>query len=234
VLELSRGLRAARVHDDDAATPLGDRVHLVLDPRCAHHAAVRDHRVCAEHEEEVRAREVRDRDEERRAIEEVARGETVRDVLRRRGVEVVRAEAVEEALHPQRVGVGERAGVPHVPADRLAAVPLADRAQAAADVVERLVPADALEALGGAVRRGRAAAHPPQRVGDAVRVVLDLGHRDPLRAGEPARDRVVGVRPQLGDPPVLYGRDEPAERLADPAVGDSLLARHFRRSSPPP
>ena len=146
VLELARGLGPARVDDDDAPAARGDRVHLLLDPRRAHDAAVRDHRVRAEHEQQVGARQVGNRDEERRAVEEVARREAVRDVLRGGRVEVVRAEPVEEALHPERVRVGERAGVAHVPADRLAAVPLADRPQAAADVVERLVPADPLEA----------------------------------------------------------------------------------------
>ena len=37
---------------------------------------------------------------------------------------------------------------------------------------------------------------------------------------------MVGVGPELGQPAVLDRRDHPAERLADPAVGDLLLGGH--------
>ncbi len=74
----------------------------------------------------------------------------------------------------------------------LAAVAVADRPQALADLVERLRPGDALE---------RAVLAAAQRVQDPVGVVLDLGHRDPLRAREARRERMVGVGPDLGQAP---------------------------------
>ena len=134
------------------------------------------------------------------------------------------AEPVEEALDPERVRVAEGAGVAHVPADRLAAVLVADRAEPLADLVERRLPGDALEAPVGAAAL---------RMQDPVGVVLDLGHRDPLRAREAARERVLLVGPELRHPPVLDRRDHPAERLADPAVGDLLLCAQ-RASGPEP
>ena len=67
-----------------------------------------------------------------------------------------------------------------------------------------------------------AARGPPQRVQHAVGVVLDLGHRDPLRAGEPADSGWSGSGRSLSRA-VLDRRDHAAERLADPAVGDALV-----------
>ena len=43
---------------------------------------------------------------------------------------------------------------------------------------------------------------PAERVHDAIGVVLDLGHRDPLRTGEPGRERVLGIGPHLRQRPV--------------------------------
>ena len=71
VLEVLRGLGAARVDDDDAAAALDDVVQLLLDLRRGQHAAVRDERVRTEHQQEARALEVRDREQRRRAVEEV-------------------------------------------------------------------------------------------------------------------------------------------------------------------
>src|SRR3954447_3896805 len=86
-----------------------------------------------------------------------------------------------------------------------------------ADVGHRDVPRDALE---GPV--GPAA----QRMQDAVRVVVDLGHRDPLRARVPARERMVLVRAQAHQAPGVDLGHEAAIGLADPAEGDPLLAPH--------
>ena len=140
VLEHPRGLRAARIDDDHAPAALGDRVQLVLHPRRAHHAAVRDQRVGADHQEEVGAGEVRDRHDVRRPVQERARREAVRNVLAGRRVEVRRAEGVHEALGPERVRVRERRGVAHVVADRVAAVLGHDSLQPRADLVQRPRP----------------------------------------------------------------------------------------------
>ena len=214
VLEGPRRLRAARVDDDDPAAAVADRVQLVLDPRRGHHAAVRDQRVGADDQQEVGAGEVGDRDLERRAVEELAGGEAVGDVLGGGGVVVRGAERVGESLAPERMRVGEGAGVAHVPADRLAAVLGADSLQPRSDLLQRRLPADPLELAVGPA---------PQRMQDPVGVVLDVGHRDPLRAGKPGREGVIVVGPQLGQLPVLDRGDHPAEGLADAAVGDSFL-----------
>ena len=71
-----------------AAASRSDRVQLILDPRCAEDAAVRNERVRADDEQELRALEIGDRDDERRAVEKPARGKAVRDVLRGRRVGV--------------------------------------------------------------------------------------------------------------------------------------------------
>jgi hypothetical protein len=215
VLERPRGLGASRIDDHDPASALGDRVQLVLDPRRAHHAAVRDERVRADHQQHVGPRQVGDRKQERRAVEEGARREPIADVLGAGGVPVRRADGVEKALHPQRVGVRERARVAHVPADRVAAVLVDDPPEPRPDLVQRLVPRHGLQPTAAA----------PQRMEDAVGVVLNVGHRDPLGAREPRRQRVLGVGTDPRHLPVLDRDPQPAQRLADPAVGDPLLAR---------
>ena len=225
VLELARGLRAARIDHHDSPAAIGDRVQLVLDPRSAHHRSVRDERVRADDQQEISSSEVRDRQQERRAVEQRAGGEAVGDVLGGGGVVVRRAEPVEEALDPERVRVAERSRVAHVPADRVAAVLAPDRAEPLADLVERGLPGDALEAAVGSA---------PERMEDPIGVVLDLGHRDPLGAGEALRERVIGVGSELRHLAVVDRGDEAAERLADPAVGDVLGRAHDFPAQPTP
>jgi hypothetical protein len=95
---------------------------------------------------------------------------------------VRRAEGIDEALGPDRVGIGERRRVAHVVADRVAAVLAHDALQSRADLVQRLVPAHSLEL---------ARLVPAERVQDAVGVVVDLGHSDALRARETGGQRVL-------------------------------------------
>ncbi len=195
----------------------GDRVELILDPRRAHHRAVRDQRVRPDDEQQLGPLEVGDRQQERRSVEQRARREPVRDVLGGGRVVVPGAERVEEALDPERVRVAEGARVAHVPADRLSPVLALDGAEPLADLVERGLPVDPL------VAPVRTAA---LRMQDPVGIVLDLGHRDPLRAREPPRQRMLLVGAELRDAAVADGGDHPAERLADPAVGDVLGDAH--------
>ena len=65
VLERAGRLGPARIDDDDPAAALDDRVQRVLDPRCGEDAAVGDEWVGADDQQEVGAREVRDRDDDR-------------------------------------------------------------------------------------------------------------------------------------------------------------------------
>src|SRR5262245_57510087 len=128
------------------------------------------------------------------------------------------AEAVEESLRPERVAVAERAGIAHVPADRVGAALVEDRAQAAGDVAHRLLPRDALELAGPAGAL--------ERVDHAVRAGLHVGHRDALRARIAARERMVAVGAQLLQLAVLDRGDHATQRLANTTERDPLLDRH--------
>jgi hypothetical protein len=130
---------------------------------------------------------------------------------------VRRTERVEESLHPEDVRVRERARVAHVPADRLRPVAVAHPAQPRADVRQGVVPRHALEL---AIRTA------PERVRHAVGVVLHVGHRDPLGARVAARQRMVGVRPQLRHATVLDRGDHPTVGLADTTERDDRLRAH--------
>jgi hypothetical protein len=99
-------------------------------------------------------------------------------------------------------------------------VALEHRAQAPADVAQRLLPRHTLEAFG--------AGPPAHRVHDAVGVILHLGHRDALGAGVAPRQRVLAVGPQARDAAVVHGRDQAAVGFADPAEGDAVV-RHRTR-----
>jgi hypothetical protein len=81
VLELARGLGPARVHDDDAPAAVHDLVQLLADPRRGQNRSVGHHRVRSDHEQESRAVEVRDRDEQRGAVQKRTRREAVVHVL---------------------------------------------------------------------------------------------------------------------------------------------------------
>ena len=111
------------------------------------------------------------------------------------------------------------------PTDSRAALP-EDAAQARRDVAHRLLPGDALELA--------RAAGAPQRVQDAVRVVLHSLHRDALRARVALRERVVAVGAELRQAAVVDRGDHAAERLADAAKGDAFLDRHASPSLPRP
>ena len=225
VLELLRGLRPPRVdHHHPAAAHLQAQ-QLLAHPRRGEHRAVRDQWVGAHHEQEVGAPEVGDGHHQRRAVQQRAGGEPVVHVLRAGAVVVRRADRVEEALGPQRVRVGEGAGVAHVPGDRLLAVLVEDIGQAVGDVGERRLPRDLLE---------RAVALAAQRPEHPVGVVDDLLHRDALGTRVAAGERMVGVGAQLGQLPVLDRGDHPAERLADTAEGDLLLDGHRQGEGNPP
>jgi hypothetical protein len=218
MLVLLGGLGAARIDHDHAPSAIDDRVELLADARSRQHRAVRDERVRADHQQEAGPLQVRDREQQRRAVEERRGREAVVHVLRARGVIVRRAEPVEEALHPEGVAVAEGARVAHVPGDAVRSARVEHALEAAGDVRHRLLPRGALELA--------RAAGALERVEDAVRVVLDPGHRDSLRARITAGERVFGVRAQLRQAAVLDRRDHPAEGFADPAEGDAFLDRH--------
>ena len=111
-----------------------------------HDAAVRDHRVAAQAEEVVGAIDVGDRNRDRRAVQLVRRHDARVGVLRAGAEAVARAERLRERAQHQQRAVVVAGRVAPVEADRVAAVPRADLAEAAGDEIERVVPGDLLEA----------------------------------------------------------------------------------------
>ena len=145
LVRLLRGLRAARVDHHDLATALAHRAQATAHVGRGHDAPVRDHRVAAEAEEVVGAIDVGDRNRDRRAVQLVGGHDARVGVLRARAEAVTGADRLRErAQHQERPVVVPR-GVAPVEADRVAAVPLADLADAASHEVECLVPGDLLE-----------------------------------------------------------------------------------------
>ncbi len=104
----------------------------------------------------------------------------------------------------------------------IAGGPLTDSAQTPADVFQGGGPAHPLEP---------AAAPAAQWVQHPVGVILHLGHCNFLGAGVAARNRMLRIRVQGHQAPVLDGGREAAERLADPAEGHALLGWHWPSSS---
>ena len=95
-----------------------------------------------------------------------------------------------------------------VEADRVTAAPRTDLAEAAGDQIERLVPGDLLEVA------CRVATHRPAQ---PVRVVVDVGNGDALRADVALGEDVVVVAAHGDDAIVLDLELEPAGRLAERA-----------------
>ena len=212
--ELGRGLGLARIDDNDPSTALDDVVHAVLDARRGQEAAMRDNGICAHHHQQVRPHQIRYRHGHGPAVEELACGQPVAGVLRRSGEVVgVPSDPFDEAHGREQVRVAERGRVAHVPAECTGAVAAVDLGQPCRDVGHRLVPGHRLEPVRSA----------PQRGGDAVGIVDDLGERDALLAGEARGQRMVLVGAQRDQTPVVDRRDHAAQRLADPAERRPLL-----------
>ena len=76
-----------------------------------------------------------------------------------------------------------------------------------------------------------ASADPPDRTAQPVGVLVDVLERDRLGADVPARQRVVGVAADVGDPALVEGHHQPADRLAQVAHAESPL--HERSLAPP-
>ncbi len=211
------GFGAARIDHHDPPAAAHDGGQVVFDAGCPHGAAPGHQRVGAEHQQEVGARQVRERQLTVGAVEQVAGDEAAVDVLRSRGVEMPGSDARHEQSRPQRRRVAERRRVADVLPHRGAAVAGEDRRQPLGDVVEGVVPADFLELAVGTA---------PQRRQHPIGVVLDVGEGDAFRARAALGQRVVGVGSQRHQPLVLDCGDQAAHRFADPAVGNPILHRH--------
>ena len=213
VLEGPGGLAAPRVDHDDAAASGHDGREVLLHARGTHPARPRDQRVRTEHQQQVGAPQVGERHLGDRPVEQLAGDVPAVDVLAADGVLVAGAERRHQRARPQRAADVEADRVAEELSDRAATVDVDQCAQPGGDVVERLLPGDLLELP------RRRTGHPAQRVQHPVGVVLDLREGQPLGAGVPPAQRVLVVGPQRDQAAVLDGRDHPAERLADAAVG---------------
>jgi len=177
------GLRPPRV-DDHKAAPAGlQRADAVADAGRGHQAAVRGHRVAAEAQEELRAIYVGDREQEL-VPEQLPRRQHVGQLVERGGrVAVARAQRREQrANHEHRAEVmdGRVAGVE---AHRVATVVALDGEHPRGDVVERLVPPDALPS----------ARAPPERKADPLGIDVDVLERVAFGTDMAAREVVVLV-----------------------------------------
>ena len=159
-----------------------------------------------------------------RAVEVIRGGEARAGVLRAGAEAVARAERAQEtgAQQDRAVVVDDRdCPCRRRPRPRRAA--RADADSRAATSVERLVPADRLEAAVGGPPHGRA---------QAIRVVVHVGDRDALRADVAAREDVVLVAAHRHDAVALDLEREPAGRLAERAAAvDRTARRHGPRIS---
>ena len=178
-----RGLGAAGVDDHEAPAPGAQRPEPPLDPGGGHEAAVRSEGVRAEHEQEVRAVDVGDRQEELVA-EHQEGGEHLGELVHRGGrVAAAAAQALEEELAEEDGAVAVHHRVAEVNRGRAPAVGLLDGGQALGRLGERLVPAHLDPSPRGA----------PLGTAQAVGVLVEVLEGDRLRAEVAAAERVVLV-----------------------------------------
>src|SRR5205809_763848 len=193
------------------------------DVRRGHDACVRDRRVAAEAQEVDGAIDVRYRNRDRRAIQLVGGHNARVGVLRARAEAVAGADRLRERAHREERAVVVAGGVAPVEADRVAAVLLPDLAEAPGHEIEGLVPGDLLEAA------RCVAAHRPAQ---PVRVVVDGGDGDSLRADVTLGEDVILVGAHRQNSIALDLELEPADRLAERAgVKDRVRHRSLRSLS---
>ena len=216
-----RGLGAARIHHDQATATGADCPQPAGDVRHRHEAAVRRERVRAQDEEVVRAVEVRDRNAQR-APEHESCAHLLRHLIHRARAEHVRGtQRLQEHLPLDHRAEVVRVGVAEVHADRVA-VRLDDRAEAALDLGERLVPAHLAPRVTGA----------HLRPAESVRVRFELFDRSALRAQVAPAEHILAVPAHERDLVVLEMELQPAGCFTQRArtVRDSL--RHGARVGP--
>ncbi len=104
-----------------------------------------------------------------------------------------------------------------VAAHGIGAVTVDDDRQTLGDFIQGLIPADRLELAGR---------HLLERLLQPVRITVDVQAVDAFVADEAFRNRVFLVRLQRDQRFVVYGRDQTAGGLADPAEG-SFFRQHL-------
>ena len=199
------GLRPPRIHDDDLAATLAQRLEATGEIGCGAQAAVRLVRVRTEHQDVVRAIDVGHRHGSRRA-EQVSRRDLLGQLVDRGcrkallGTERLQPHAVvDEWRQVVRIRIAD------VCADRPATVTRDHSAQSLVDLDPRLVPRHGDEFT--------VALH--ERCADAVRVLVQLLERASLRTDEALREHVVAVATDARDGVTDDGDLQPARRLAE-------------------
>ncbi len=222
-----RRLRPPRVDDPDLAAPRLDLSQSLPRVRHLQEAPLRDDRIRPDDHQAFHVIEIRERLAEGEAVDLLRDGELVAAVLGRRGVHALRADAVHEALREDRMEKTEARGGPDVHADGVGAVVAPESLHLLADLLERLLPRDALEAVTDALHR----------VLEAIRTPEEPVLLEPLHAREALALHVVRVGTDRGDLPLAVDVDlETAEGFADPAegVGRSKLGHVGSPGSRPP
>ena len=195
----------ARVHHHDLAAALADAAQPAAHVGSGEQAAVRDQRVCAEHEQVVAAVQV--------GHGHAQRWPNMRPAATCFGIwstvlavkTLLRAERAQQhrVVGEEREVVGRR--VPDIRGHGIAAVLLEDRGEPAVDLLEGLVPC----------RLAKLAVAPYQRRGEAVGVLVQLLQPVSLGTDEAGAEDVIAVAADRGHPLAVEGDLEAAGGFAE-------------------
>ena len=195
--------RAARIDHNQCAAS-GQRLEPPRNTGRGHQAAVRGHRVGAEHEEIVGVVDVGDRQQELVPVH-LRAGELMRPLVHGRSTEQVRrAQQAQQRREIRDMPEVVDIGIAQVSRHRRGAMGLLDRGQARTRQRERVVPAD------GAPTRTLA----QHRHVQPVRVGFQIEDRIALRANMPLAEGIGGIAANRGQCAVLELQLQPADRLA--------------------
>jgi hypothetical protein len=219
-----RGAAAARVDHDDLAAALADPPEPAAHVWRGHQAAVRRERVGPQHQQVVGAVHVRHRHREPGAEHQPRRDLLGHLVDGARGVDVLRAERLHQHAPVEHVAEAVRARVADVGGDRVAAVLLEQRHQAAVDLLERLVPG----------RLHELAVAADERRGQAVGVLVERPQARALGADEALREDVGVVAADRLDRVPVEAQLEPAGGLTERArrICGALSHAHVEPTAP--
>ena len=177
------GLGAARIDHDHLAAARLQRLRLAAEVGHRPQAAVRHHRIRAEHHEQIAALDVGHRDRQPVAEHEPGRQLLRHLIERRRRVDVLRAERAAEPRARRATGpILCAAGLPITSATASRPCAREDRRQPALDLGERLVPR----------RLDEHAVALHQRRAQAIGILMQVAQRRALGADE-ARAKHVGL-----------------------------------------
>ena len=220
-----RGFGAARIdHHQGAARSQG--LQPLGDAGGSHQAAVGGDRVGAQHQEEVGAVDIRDRQQELVPVHARA-GELVRPLVHRRGaVHVRRAQRLQQGGQVGDVAEVVDVRVAQVGSDSGRAVGLLQRSQARARQCEGVVPADRQPARALAAHRRVQPVGIGLQVEDGIALGADVAATEGIVRVAADRDRAVALQLQLEAADGLAQVAGPEHGCAH---GDASTQRPIRR-----